>query len=144
MQLATRLFGVTIEAADGQVPVWDKAVRFFVVKEEGVPKAHFYLDPYSRPEEKRGGAWMDEVAGQSKLVRLAFLIARLYAWCASCWVCTDSCTWLSCCVSSRALGKRSAATDGATSPASGAQRESMLGVSPRDAPSDELWVQQCY
>ncbi len=23
-------------------------------------------DPYSRPDEKRGGAWMDEVAGQSK------------------------------------------------------------------------------
>jgi oligopeptidase A len=71
VQLAKRLFGVDIEAADGQVPVWDKSVRFFVVKQEGQPKAHFYLDPYSRPEEKRGGAWMDEVTGQSRLVRPA-------------------------------------------------------------------------
>jgi oligopeptidase A len=69
LQLAKRLFDVDIEAADGQVPVWDAAVRFFVVKQDGKPKAHFYLDPYSRPEEKRGGAWMDEVAGQSRLVR---------------------------------------------------------------------------
>jgi oligopeptidase A len=27
----------------------------------GVPRAYFYLDPYSRPAEKRGGAWMAEV-----------------------------------------------------------------------------------
>lgn len=25
-------------------------------------------DPYSRPAEKRGGAWMDEVVGRSKLL----------------------------------------------------------------------------
>ncbi len=30
----------------------------------GKPKAYFYLDPYSRPAEKRGGAWMAEVVGQ--------------------------------------------------------------------------------
>jgi Zn-dependent oligopeptidase len=30
----------------------------------GQPKAYFYLDPYSRPAEKRGGAWMAEVVGQ--------------------------------------------------------------------------------
>lgn len=69
MQLAKRLFDVDVEAADGQVPVWDEAVRFFVVRVGGEPKAHFYLDPYSRPAEKRGGAWMDEVVGQSRLVR---------------------------------------------------------------------------
>jgi oligopeptidase A len=32
-------------------------VRFFAVKKGGHPKAYFYLDPYSRPAEKRGGAW---------------------------------------------------------------------------------------
>lgn len=69
VQLAKRLFDVEIEAADGQVAVWDDAVRFFCVKQGGKPKAYFYLDPYSRPAEKRGGAWMDEVASQSKLVR---------------------------------------------------------------------------
>lgn len=35
--------------------------------QNGRPKAYFYLDPYSRPAEKRGGAWMDEVCGQSRL-----------------------------------------------------------------------------
>ena len=56
-KLVNRLFGVTIEAADGQAPVWNEDVRFFKVLKEGKPKAFFYLDPYSRPAEKRGGAW---------------------------------------------------------------------------------------
>lgn len=41
--------------------MWHPDVRFFLVKASGQPKAYFYLDPYSRPEEKRGGAWMAEV-----------------------------------------------------------------------------------
>jgi len=49
------------------VPTWHSDVRFFRVKKDGKPKAFFYLDPYSRPAEKRGGAWMDEVCGQSRL-----------------------------------------------------------------------------
>jgi hypothetical protein len=36
--------------------------------QDGTPKAAFYLDPYSRPAEKRGGAWMAEVVGRSKLL----------------------------------------------------------------------------
>lgn len=32
------------------------------VNKGGKPKAYFYLDPYSRPAEKRGGAWMDEAS----------------------------------------------------------------------------------
>ncbi len=55
--LAKRLFDVDIEPADGTVPVWHQDVRFFAVKKAGKPKAFFYLDPYSRPAEKRGGAW---------------------------------------------------------------------------------------
>uniref|UniRef100_A0A7R9W185 oligopeptidase A n=1 Tax=Chlamydomonas euryale TaxID=1486919 RepID=A0A7R9W185_9CHLO len=66
--LAKRLFGVDIEAADGEAPVWNKDVRFFKLEKAGMPCAYFYLDPYSRPAEKRGGAWMDEVAGRSKLL----------------------------------------------------------------------------
>ena len=46
---AQRLFDIEIEAADGEVPVWDKDVRFFRVKKGGKPKAFFFLDPYSRP-----------------------------------------------------------------------------------------------
>nr|WP_326520983.1 M3 family metallopeptidase [Leptothoe kymatousa] len=60
-ELAHRLFGVTIAAADGQAPVWHADVRYFAINgAEGSPVAYFYLDPYSRPAEKRGGAWMDE------------------------------------------------------------------------------------
>ena len=58
--LVKRLFGVTVTPADGQAPVWHEDVRYFQIADEtGVPIAYFYLDPYSRPAEKRGGAWMD-------------------------------------------------------------------------------------
>lgn len=63
--LAERLFGVRIEAADGEAPIWHQDVRFFRVSENGAPIAAFYLDPYSRPAEKRGGAWMDECIGKA-------------------------------------------------------------------------------
>ena len=58
--LAERLFGVQVEKADGEAPVWHRDVRFFRVKDlAGATLAHFYFDPYSRPETKRGGAWMN-------------------------------------------------------------------------------------
>jgi len=64
--LANRLFAVTIEAADGDAPIWHEDVRFFrIVDESGAQTAAFYLDPYSRPAEKRGGAWMDDCVGRS-------------------------------------------------------------------------------
>jgi oligopeptidase A len=57
---AKRLFDVDIRPADGDAPVWDESVRFFKVADaRGRDVAAFYLDPYSRPENKRGGAWMD-------------------------------------------------------------------------------------
>ncbi|MGB7056417.1 MAG: M3 family metallopeptidase, partial [Geitlerinemataceae cyanobacterium] len=40
---------------------------FQVADETGSPIAYFYLDPYSRPAEKRGGAWMDECVSRVKL-----------------------------------------------------------------------------
>lgn len=43
LQLANKLFGVKIEAADGEVPLWNKDVRFFAVKSGGQPKAYFYF-----------------------------------------------------------------------------------------------------
>ena len=59
--LLAKLLGITIRAADGEAPVWHPDVRFFRVfdAEGNKPLAAFYLDPYSRPENKRGGAWMD-------------------------------------------------------------------------------------
>ena len=56
--LSQKLFSVTIEPADGDTPVWHPDTRFFKVREkDGRHIASFYLDPYSRPEEKSGGAW---------------------------------------------------------------------------------------
>ena len=75
--LAQRLFGVRIEAADG-VPVWHQDVRFFrIYDEQDQAVAAFYLDPYSRPAEKRGGAWMDEYVGRSRLLAPAGQSVRL-------------------------------------------------------------------
>ncbi|KAG9440093.1 hypothetical protein H6P81_020258 [Aristolochia fimbriata] len=67
--LAKTLFDITIEPADGLAPVWDKDVRFYCVKDSSnKPIAYFYFDPYSRPSEKRGGAWMNEVVGRSRVL----------------------------------------------------------------------------
>lgn len=58
-ELVERLFGIRVESADGQAPVWHEDVRFFHIKDgDGTHIASFYLDPYSRPENKQGGAWM--------------------------------------------------------------------------------------
>lgn len=60
------------------VQVWHKDVRFYRVKDlAGEPLAYFYFDPYSRPSEKRGGAWMDEVLGRSRLLAPADRKVRL-------------------------------------------------------------------
>jgi oligopeptidase A len=64
--LVHRLFGITVTAADGEASVWHPDVRYFQVAREGEAIAHFYLDPYSRPAEKRGGAWMDDCLGRVK------------------------------------------------------------------------------
>ena len=65
--LASRLFDVEIGAADGEVPVWHPDVRFFRVRDRvGTPIAAFFLDPYSRPGDKRGGAWMDDCLGRTR------------------------------------------------------------------------------
>jgi len=69
--LANRLFGVTITAADGQAQVWHPDVKFFNIHDSktGEHIASFYLDAYSRPSEKRGGAWMDVCLGKSKVLQ---------------------------------------------------------------------------
>ena len=55
-----RLFDVTIEESDDDVPVWNPDVRYYKVSNNaGETIAGFFLDPYSRPEDKRGGAWMN-------------------------------------------------------------------------------------
>ena len=66
-ELAERLFEITISAADGATSVWHPDVRFFRVKDcAGDMIAAFYLDPYSRPADKRGGAWMGECLNRTE------------------------------------------------------------------------------
>ncbi|MEW6710981.1 MAG: M3 family metallopeptidase, partial [Candidatus Riflebacteria bacterium] len=63
--LAERLFSISIVQFKGQFPKWNEDVMFFEVRNEtGQVIANFYLDPYSRPAEKRGGAWMNECFGR--------------------------------------------------------------------------------
>ncbi len=63
--LLQRLFGVRLVAADGEAPVWHEDVRFYYIEDEQNERvAALYLDPYSRPETKRGGAWMDDCLGR--------------------------------------------------------------------------------
>ncbi|MGN0847482.1 MAG: M3 family metallopeptidase [Kiritimatiellia bacterium] len=59
--LASRLFGVSVEQVIDPVPVWHADVRLYRVRNAaGDAIAHFYFDPYSRPATKSGGAWMNE------------------------------------------------------------------------------------
>jgi oligopeptidase A len=59
--LAGNLFDVFIEMETEAFPAWHPDVRLFRVKNmTGDLLASFYLDPFSRPQEKRGGAWMNE------------------------------------------------------------------------------------
>jgi oligopeptidase A len=58
--LCERLFAIKIKKSELEVPKWHDDVDFFdIFDEKGKAIAHFYLDPYSRPHEKRGGAWMN-------------------------------------------------------------------------------------
>ncbi|MBM3263925.1 MAG: M3 family metallopeptidase [candidate division Zixibacteria bacterium] len=67
--LAERLFGVQVIETEKEVPVWHEDVRYFrVVGPQGELVAGVYLDPYSRPEEKRGGAWMNVLVGRSRVM----------------------------------------------------------------------------
>ncbi|KAK9110784.1 hypothetical protein Sjap_018844 [Stephania japonica] len=76
--LAKMLFQIDIEPADGLAPVWHKDVKFYHVKDSrGEPIAYFYFDPYSRPSEKRAGAWMDEVVARSRALARDGSAARL-------------------------------------------------------------------
>ena len=77
--LCGRLFGIRVESADGEAPVWNPDVRFFRVHDatDGRQLAAFYLDPYSRPADKRGGAWMDNALDRKgDRVPVAYLICN--------------------------------------------------------------------
>ena len=77
-ELTERLFGVRLEETTAAVPVWHEDVQFFrVFNDRNEQMAAFYLDPYSRPEEKQGGAWMDTLVGRSAVMAPSGQAARL-------------------------------------------------------------------
>ena len=80
--LCERLFGIRIQSADGEAPIWHQDVRFFrVLDANGSDLAAFYLDPYSRPASKRGGAWMDECLTRSKSLEGQSILPVAYLIC---------------------------------------------------------------
>ncbi|CAD7944085.1 unnamed protein product [Amoebophrya sp. A120] len=70
--LANKLFGISIrEIASAEektklgVSLWNEDVMVFEIVKDNEVVSYFYLDPFSRPETKKGGAWMDEVCGRT-------------------------------------------------------------------------------
>ncbi len=77
-KLSEKLFEIKVMKADNEVPVWHEDVLFFNIfnkKDEKI--ASFYLDPYSRPESKRGGAWMDECLNKNNFGKATLPVAYL-------------------------------------------------------------------
>ena len=64
---ANQLYGITFKERK-DIPVYEPDVRVFEVSDvDGKPLALFYCDYFNR-DNKNGGAWMAEFAGQSKLL----------------------------------------------------------------------------
>ncbi len=58
--LCGRLFRISFKEDTGSVQRWHPDVRFYrVYDENGKEISSFFLDPFSRPAEKQGGAWMN-------------------------------------------------------------------------------------
>lgn len=63
---ANQLYGLTFKERK-DIPVYQEDVKVFeVFDKDSTPMALFYFDPYKR-DNKLGGAWMDNLVGQSKL-----------------------------------------------------------------------------
>ena len=82
-RLCEKLFDIKVVEANGEAPVWNEDVLFFNIFNNSNNKiASFYLDPFSRPESKRGGAWMDECLNKNidsegnKIVPVAYLVCN--------------------------------------------------------------------
>jgi peptidyl-dipeptidase Dcp len=64
---ATQLYGITFKERK-DIPVYNSEVRVFEVSDaDGKPLALWYGDYFKR-DNKNGGAWMDSLVGQSKLL----------------------------------------------------------------------------
>jgi len=64
---ATQLYGLTFKERK-DIPIYQEDVRVFeVIDKDGKPFALFYCDYFKR-DNKNGGAWMDNIVGQSFLL----------------------------------------------------------------------------
>ena len=77
--LVERIFSIEVKPADGEAEIWNGDVQFFNVYDKDSKKqiASFYLDPYSRPADKRGGAWMDVCIQKSEAMKRDIPVAYL-------------------------------------------------------------------
>ena len=80
-KLSEKLFDIKVVEATNEAPLWNDDVFFFnILDKEDKKLASFYLDPYSRPESKRGGAWMDECLNKKntgkKTLPVAYLVCN--------------------------------------------------------------------
>lgn len=68
-QLCKAMFGITIKDCSGEVETWHGDVQYFKVYDENDRHiSSFFLDAYSRPEDKLGGAWMEMGQERSQLM----------------------------------------------------------------------------
>ena len=66
-EVVRRLFDIEVEEATTTVDRWHDDVRYYRVLRDGKDVAAFFLDPYARPADKRGGAWMDDCITRRRL-----------------------------------------------------------------------------
>ncbi len=83
--LSNLLFNIKIEEVNTlkeSIETWNKDVKYFRIfdsKNIDEEIASFFIDPYSRPSEKRGGAWMNGCISKSKNLNkkpVAYLICN--------------------------------------------------------------------
>ncbi|XP_051877292.1 uncharacterized protein LOC127573281 [Pristis pectinata] len=79
-QLSLDLFGIVIKPADLEVEVWHPDVRVFnVYDKKGSHVASFFIDLYSRPNEKERGSWTAPFISKSNILHkkpVAFLVCN--------------------------------------------------------------------
>lgn len=78
-KLIERIFDIEVRQANGKAEVWHPDVQFFELYDRvsGEHVASFFLDPFSRPADKRGGAWMADCLGKSEALGIDVPVAYL-------------------------------------------------------------------
>ena len=81
-KLLGTLFGIKVVESSVPVQKWNDDILYFdILNDKSEKIAGFYLDPYARPGEKRGGAWMDTCLDRGyfqgkKVYPIAYLVCN--------------------------------------------------------------------